>query len=50
MASAAIGQVYLIPTFLDEGNLLVIPPYVLDGIRECQAFFVENERSTRRYF
>ncbi|HZG24507.1 MAG TPA: SAM-dependent methyltransferase [Chitinophagaceae bacterium] len=50
MASAAIGQVYLIPTFLDEGNLLVIPPYVLDGIRQCQAFFVENERSARRYF
>ena len=50
MASGAIGQVYLFPTFLDEGNLLVIPPYVLDGIKECQAFFVENERSTRRYF
>ena len=50
MASAAIGQVYLVPTFLDEGNLQVIPAYVLDGIRECQAFFVENERSTRRYF
>jgi len=50
MASAALGQVYLIPSFLDENNLQTIPPYVVDGIKECQAFFVENERSARRYF
>ncbi|MBS1566682.1 MAG: SAM-dependent methyltransferase [Bacteroidetes bacterium] len=49
MASAALGQVYLIPSFLDENNLQTIPAYVLDGIKECQAFFVENERSARRY-
>jgi 16S rRNA (cytidine1402-2'-O)-methyltransferase len=49
MASAAIGQVYLIPTFLDEANLQTIPAYVLDAIKECHVFFVENERSARRY-
>ncbi|MEJ7769783.1 MAG: SAM-dependent methyltransferase, partial [Chitinophagaceae bacterium] len=49
MASAALGQVYLVPTFLDEGSLQVIPAYVLNSVKECQAFFVENERTARRY-
>ncbi|MEO5999025.1 MAG: SAM-dependent methyltransferase [Chitinophagaceae bacterium] len=49
MASAAIGQVLLIPTFLDEGNLQVLPAYILDAVKSCQVFFVENERSARRY-
>jgi 16S rRNA (cytidine1402-2'-O)-methyltransferase len=41
--------VYLIPTFLDEQNTQVIPAYVSEAIRDCQVFFVENERSARRY-
>jgi 16S rRNA (cytidine1402-2'-O)-methyltransferase len=41
--------VYMIPTFLDEENGHVIPPYVLEAIKNCQVFFVENERSARRY-
>ena len=41
--------VYLIPSFLDEGSLQPIPPYVLDAVKECKVFFVENERSARRY-
>lgn len=49
MASAAIGQVFLIPTFLDEANLQVLPPYILDAVKSCQVFFTENERSARRY-
>lgn len=49
MASAALGKVYLIPTFLDEASLETIPAYVLEAVKECQVFFVENERSTRRY-
>jgi 16S rRNA (cytidine1402-2'-O)-methyltransferase len=49
MASAALGQVYLIPSFIDENNLNTLPAYVLDGVKECRAFFVENERSARRY-
>ncbi len=49
MASAAIGQVLLIPTFLDEENLQVLPEYILDAVKSCQVFFTENERSARRY-
>ena len=49
MASAALGKVYLIPSFLDEENLQVLPAYLADAVKECQAFFVENERSARRY-
>jgi 16S rRNA (cytidine1402-2'-O)-methyltransferase len=49
MASAAIGKVYLIPSFIDEENLQTIPAYILDAVKECNCFFVENERSARRY-
>lgn len=49
MASGALGQVKLIPAFIDENNLKTIPTYVLDAVKECQVFFVENERSARRY-
>ena len=47
--SNATGKVYLIPAFLDEENLQTIPAYVTDAVKECTAFFVENERSARRY-
>jgi len=43
------GSVYLIPTFLHEQALETIPAYVLDAVKQCNAFFVENERSSRRY-
>jgi 16S rRNA (cytidine1402-2'-O)-methyltransferase len=49
MASAALGKVYLIPSFIDEENLQTIPAYVLEAIQACNVFFVENERSARRY-
>lgn len=49
MASEAIGQVYLLPSLLDADAPETIPAYVLDGVKSCQAFFVENERSARRY-
>jgi 16S rRNA (cytidine1402-2'-O)-methyltransferase len=49
MASGAIGQVYLIPAFLDEESLHAIPAYVTEAVKQCQVFFVENERSARRY-
>ena len=49
MASAAIGKVYLIPTFIDEENLQTIPAYIVDAVKECNCFFAENERSARRY-
>jgi 16S rRNA (cytidine1402-2'-O)-methyltransferase len=44
-----LGNVYLIPAYLDEHASGVIPAYVLDAIKECQVFFTENERSARRY-
>jgi 16S rRNA (cytidine1402-2'-O)-methyltransferase len=49
MASEALGQVYLVPTFLHEDGLDVLPAYLLPAIKNCQAFFTENERSSRRY-
>jgi 16S rRNA (cytidine1402-2'-O)-methyltransferase len=41
--------VYLIPSQLDEAGFHVIPPYVTDAVKNCQVFFVENERSARRF-
>lgn len=41
--------VFLIPSFLDENKTEVIPAYVLEAALQCQVFFVENERSARRY-
>jgi len=49
MASAALGKVYLIPTFIDEDNLQTLPAYIAEAVKECNVFFVENERSARRY-
>ena len=45
-----IGTVYLIPTFLHEDALHVLPAYIADAIKECQVFFVENDKTTRRFF
>jgi 16S rRNA (cytidine1402-2'-O)-methyltransferase len=45
-----MATVYLIPSLLAEEGLAAIPPYIRDAIKECQVFFVENERTTRRYF
>lgn len=46
----ATGKVYLIPTVLYEESLETIPVYILDAIKDCQVFFVENEKTTRRFF
>lgn len=48
----ATATVYLIPSVLhdDENALAVIPAYVLNAIKSCSVFFVENEKTTRRYF
>lgn len=45
-----MSTVYLIPAPLDPESLKVLPGYVLDAIKDCKIFFVENERTTRRYF
>lgn len=43
------GIVFLIPTFLADQAVETIPPYVLDAVKQCQVFFVENERTARRH-
>jgi 16S rRNA (cytidine1402-2'-O)-methyltransferase len=43
------GSVYLIPTFLHEEARDTLPTYVLDCIKKCEVFFVENERTARRF-
>ena len=41
--------VYLVPTVLSEGEVNCLPPYILDAVKNCSVFFVENERTARRY-
>ena len=41
--------VYLIPSFLDETAIHTIPSYIIDAVKKCQVFFVENERTSRRF-
>jgi 16S rRNA (cytidine1402-2'-O)-methyltransferase len=43
------GNVYLIPSFLYDDAIETIPPYIVDAVKNCSVFFVENERSARRY-
>ena len=45
-----MATVYLLPSLLAEDGLNAIPLYITDAIKDCQVFFVENERTTRRYF
>ena len=45
-----MATVYLIPSLLQEQGLDAIPLYVTDAIKNCAVFFVENERTTRRFF
>src|SRR5450432_1979226 len=41
--------VFLIPTWLDEDAIDAIPAYIIDAVKEAEVFFVENERSARRF-
>ncbi len=43
------ATVYLIPAFLDEEALDVLPDYLLAAVKSCEVFFVENKRSARRF-
>jgi len=43
------ATVYLIPTVLYEGETRCLPAYILDAVKQCSHFFVENERTARRY-
>jgi len=44
-----MNKVYLIPSLLDDEGLESIPAYVLEAVKNCQVFFVENERTARRF-
>ncbi len=41
--------VYLIPCFLDESALEVLPANIIATVLKCEVIFAENERSARRY-
>lgn len=43
------ATIYLIPTVLHPDAPETVPSYVTDAVKECQAFFVENERTARRF-
>jgi len=49
MENEIISKVYLIPCFIDEKAVHTIPAYIADAIKDCRVFFVENERTARRY-
>jgi 16S rRNA (cytidine1402-2'-O)-methyltransferase len=46
---SAESIVYLIPCFLDESALDVLPANIVEKVLKCQVIFAENERSARRY-
>jgi 16S rRNA (cytidine1402-2'-O)-methyltransferase len=46
---ATTASVYLIPSFLDEEATGVLPEYITEAVKRCEVFFVENERSARRF-
>jgi 16S rRNA (cytidine1402-2'-O)-methyltransferase len=43
------ATIYLIPTVLSEGQTDCLPAYILEAIKSCSVFFVENERTARRF-
>ncbi|HJT72785.1 MAG TPA: SAM-dependent methyltransferase [Chitinophaga sp.] len=43
------GKVYLIPTVLSPDALHTIPAYITAAVQQISVFFVENERTARRY-
>lgn len=43
------GKVYLIPSLLADEATQTIPPYIVTAVKECAVFFVENERTARRF-
>lgn len=44
-----MSTVYLIPSFLDESATDSLSPAVLNAVKQCQIFFVEEARTARRF-
>lgn len=43
------AKVFLIPCPIAEDAIQTLSPTVLDAVKQCGVFFVENERSARRF-
>lgn len=43
------GKVYLIPTVLSADALFSLPAYITETVRQLRIFYVENERTARRF-
>jgi 16S rRNA (cytidine1402-2'-O)-methyltransferase len=45
------ATIYLIPIFLhdDETALQCLPAYIIKAVKNCSVFYVENERTARRF-
>src|SRR6476660_1264137 len=43
------SKLYLIPSLIHEDAFNTLPSSVLEAVKDCQVFFVENERSARRF-
>jgi 16S rRNA (cytidine1402-2'-O)-methyltransferase len=48
-AETSQSKIFLIPSALHENATHTIAPYIVDAVKQCKVFFVENERSARRY-
>lgn len=46
----ALGKVLLLPMLLHEEGWEALPKDVAVWVQSCDAFFVENEKTTRRFF
>jgi 16S rRNA (cytidine1402-2'-O)-methyltransferase len=46
----SIGKLFLLPMLLHEEGWEAIPADTQKWIEQCDAFFVENEKTTRRFF
>lgn len=46
---SGLGTVFLIPCYLHESNMDCLPNYILEAIQKCKVFYVENDRTARRY-
>jgi 16S rRNA (cytidine1402-2'-O)-methyltransferase len=49
MPDANNGTVYLVPSVIDDRAPATIPAYIVDAVKACSVFFVENEKTARRF-
>lgn len=43
------STIYLIPCLLDPEAQESLPAYIVNAVKDCQVFFVEDERTARRF-